>query len=131
MEDYIEINKDKLDMLFDIQYDFQNELENLERIKDPKMKQEFVNQTILALHEEAVEAMKESAYKNPNYVEFGWKKQQEWNEDNFKEEIIDLMHFVINLCVAVNMKSDEFYKIFINKNKKNRLRQKDENFKYK
>jgi len=131
MEDYIEINKDKLDMLFDIQYGFQNELGNLERIKDPKKKQEFVNQTILAIHEEAVEVMKESAYNNPNYVEFGWKKYQEWNEENFKEEIIDLMHFVINLCVAVNMKSYEFYKIFINKNKKNYIRQKDENFKYK
>ena len=108
---------DKLNEMFLIQRKLQNKLGNLERIeKSEKLKQSYINQMILAIHEEAVEIMRETPYKNPEYVEFGWKKNQEWNEEKYKDEIIDLWHFVMNLSIAVNMDAKEFYERYLFKN---------------
>lgn len=69
--------KDKLDELFNYQCEFQKKLGTLDKTRlSPAMKQQYINQMILALHEEAVEIMRESAYKNPDFVPFGWKKTQ-------------------------------------------------------
>ena len=78
---------------------------------------------ILALHEEAVEIMRESSYKNPDYVPFGWKKEQKSNNEKFKEEIVDILHFVVNLCLVSGMDSSELHQRYLNKNKENHLRQ--------
>ena len=113
---------DKLDKMFDIQYRCQQQLENWDWDsikKNPQLKQQLVNQMILACQEEIVEIMKESAYKNPDYTRFGWKKGQQWNEDNFKEEIVDLWHFVMVLWLTVNGTPDEFFNIYKRKNAKN------------
>lgn len=113
-----------LKLMFDKQKEFQTKLGNIKKIKEcDSWKQEFVNQMILACHEEIVEIMRESAYKNPDFVEFGWKKTQIWNEQKFKEEIIDLWHFVMNLCIAVHLEPEEFFKIYCDKNKINFNRQ--------
>ncbi len=117
---------DKLDIIYNEQYKFQKNFGILKKInKSSAMKQQYINQMILALHEEAVEIMRESPYKNPNYVPFGWKKEQKFNIEKFKEEIIDIIHFVINLCIVVDMKPQEIYDKYLNKNKENHQRQKD------
>ncbi len=114
---------DMLREIFKKQANLQERLGNTEKIKDPILKQKFINQMILAVHEEAVEIMRESAYKNPDYVEFGWKKGQKFDEKKFKEEVADLLHFVVNLCLAVDMGADELFDRYINKNKENHKRQ--------
>ena len=96
-----------------------------EKIKDNSSKQQYINQNILALHEEATEIMRETAYKNPDYVPFGWKKNQNFNNEKFKEEIIDIIHFVLNLAIISGMNSKEIYKRYLGKNKANHKRQKD------
>ena len=115
---------DKLKHMFNIQNNFQERLGTWEKISySDSLKQQFINQMILALHEEATEIMRETAYKNPNYVPFGWKKSQENNYDKMKEEIVDIWHFVMNLAIISGMDSDEFYKIYLDKNKENHKRQ--------
>ena len=120
--------KKRLDMLEDLlcrQYDLQEYLGNWERIDcNPSMKQKFINQMILALHEETVELMRESAYKNPAYVEFGWKKGQEGNIEKFKDEIIDVLHFIFTLALIVDMNAEEIHKRYVIKNDENVARQK-------
>lgn len=106
--------------MFEHQKELQKKLGTLSKMNESEpMRQKYVNQQILAIHEEAVEIMRESAYKNPDFVEFGWKKGQQWDVDKFKEEIIDLWHFVMNLCIACNMDADEFYVRYCQKNKIN------------
>ena len=114
---------DKLKHMFELQHKLQERLGTWKKIENESDKQQFVNQQILALHEEAVEIMKESAYKNPELVKFGWKKGQKWNVENFKEEIIDIFHFVMNLAIISGMDSDEFYKRYCKKNNVNHERQ--------
>jgi len=117
---------DKLDEMFKHQYSLQEKLGNIKKFNESlSMKQQFINQMILAVHEEGVEIMKETAYKNPDYVPFGWKKGQGFNNDNFKKEIIDLQHFVLNLAIIAGMDSSEFSDLYLNKNKENFMRQDD------
>jgi len=114
---------DKLETIFELQKLLQDKVGTFEKIgNDPKMKQQFINQMILALHEEAVEIMRESAYKNPDYVPFGWKKGQKANNEKFKDEIVDLLHHTINLCLVSGMDSDELYRRYVKKNKENHER---------
>ena len=114
--------------MFKLQKELQEKLGNIKRINSCKEnKQQFINQMILAIQEEAVEIIRETAYKNPDYVMLGWKKGQKWNEENFKDELIDMWHFVMNLCIAVDMDSDEFYERYITKNKIN-IRRENENY---
>lgn len=115
-------NNDKLIDMFNIQYASQNTRGTWDKIKTPEMKQQFVNQMILASIEECTEIMRESAYKNPAYMPFGWKKTQEWNEGKFKEECVDLMHFLMNLFMTANGTPEEFYQMYKEKNKENLAR---------
>ena len=117
---------DKLDKIFQKQYKLQKALGNTIKInKNKKLKQQYINQMILAVIEESIEILRESPYKNPKYVPFGWKKGQIGNNNNFKKEIIDLMHFLVNLCIVSGMNSKEFYNLYINKNKENHKRKKE------
>lgn len=111
---------DKLDEMFKIQNKAQESRGTWDKINESESnKQQFVNQMVLAAIEECTEIMRETAYKNPEYMPFGWKKGQQWNEENYKEEIIDLMHFVMNLFMTVGGTSEEFFEIYKKKNKEN------------
>ncbi|KKK72310.1 hypothetical protein LCGC14_2905150 [marine sediment metagenome] len=116
--------KDMLDEIYTHQLDLQTKLGNIKKMNSsPQMKQQFINQMLLACHEEVTEIMRETAYKNPEFMPFGWKKNQTFNNELFKEEIIDLIHFVMNLCIVADMKPKEIYERYINKNKENHKRQ--------
>ena len=78
--------------------------------------QEYINEMVLATIDELMEALRETPWKS-------WKKNQEMNKDKFKDELIDTIHFIINLCLASGMNANEVYERFINKNKQNLERQ--------
>lgn len=48
-----------------------------------------------------------------------WKKNQEFNKVLAKEELIDVMHFIVNLALCLGMTYDEFDFMFMEKNKVN------------
>lgn len=109
--------EDMLSHMFEKQKEFQTRLGTYEKIgSDPAKLQQFMNQMILACHEEVTEIMRETAYKNPDFVPFGWKKTQTCNFDKMKEEIVDLFHFLMNLAIASGMDAKEFYEIYCKKN---------------
>ena len=114
---------DKLDRMFEIQNALQDRLGTWKKIENESDKQQFVNQMILAVVEEAIETLKKSPYKNPSFVKFGWKTTQVWDEKMFKMELIDIFHFIMNLSLAVGMNADEFFQVYCDKNKENHERQ--------
>lgn len=87
--------------------------------------QQYVNQQLLAIFEETVEVMKETAYKNPDATVFGYKASQAANLERMKEEIVDLLHFFVNLCMAAGMNEDELLERYLAKNRVNVERQKE------
>jgi dimeric dUTPase (all-alpha-NTP-PPase superfamily) len=117
---------DKLELMFQKQIELQIKLNGYERIfSSPKMTQSFINQMILAAIEELIEIMRETPYKHPDFTDFGWKKGQQMNEENFKKEIADLMHFVLNLCIAAKMDANELFSLYIDKNSINKQRKQE------
>ena len=113
---------DKLDKLFDLQKKFQIRLKNIpfESFSD---RQQFINLMTISCCDELLEALRETSWKNPQYIKHGWKKTQEFNEGAFKEELIDVWHFLINLSLAAGLTSSELYEAFLSKHQENNERQ--------
>lgn len=108
-----------LNEMFKKQVVLQERLNNFP-FRNSKQRQEFINTQSLALIDEIMEAIRETPWKP-------WKKSAVYNEENFKEELIDCWHFLINLSLASGMSSKEVYKRYINKNRVNHERQ-DNNY---
>lgn len=77
--------------------------------------QNFINMSGYALITEVVEALNETPWKP-------WKKRQRFNREKFKAELIDCFHFLLNLCISVDMTDIEIYKMYLEKNKTNHER---------
>lgn len=103
----------RLKKLFDKQKLFQEKLNN-----NYYKNQEYINIMTIAIIDELMEAIRETKWKP-------WKQQQQFNEENFKNELIDVWHFIINLTLASGMDANELYEKFCNKNKINHKRQKE------
>lgn len=99
---------DMLDSIFIHQKNLQKELNTFPKY----MEQQYIKDMVLAAHVELTEILNETAWKP-------WKKQQETHPLKYKEEIADLLHFVINLCLAAEMTPKELYNLYINKNREN------------
>ena len=105
---------DRLDKLFMRQDVLQRRLGNFPL--EPHATQQFITTQSIALIDEVMEALRETPWKP-------WKKQQPYEQENFKEELVDAWHFLINLSLASGMNSNELFKRFIKKNKANHKRQ--------
>lgn len=103
---------DRLDRLFHKQEILQERLKNTKLVGN----QEFINTMTLAAIDELMEALRETPWKP-------WKKQQKFNQNKFKGEIIDLWHFIINLSLAAGFNSKTLFEAFEDKNIINHQRQ--------
>jgi len=108
--------------IFTAQYKLQKRLA-FNKIKNDSDKQQYINQMLLALYEETTEIMRCSAYKNPEFVKFGWKKNQKNDFIHMKEELTDAFHFIVNIALAIGMTAEEFFETYMQKNKENHNRQ--------
>lgn len=105
-----------------------NELINLQRKlqidsygSDPaelsgEEKIQFIHWNVTALVDELHEALGEVGWKP-------WAKSRHINENEYKNELIDALHFLMNLCIVVNMDGDEVAERYKAKRLKNAQRQ--------
>jgi len=109
------MEKDKLDVIFELQKKFDTDViknRNLENIT-PK---DWILKETLAILSELSELISEVNFK-------WWKNEKEINWQNVKEELVDILHFFTSMCLKVNMTSEELYNLYIKKNKENFDRQ--------
>lgn len=52
-----------------------------------------------------------------------WKNKKELDIKAIKEEMVDILHFLVGMSVNVGMTSDEMFEIYYSKNKENFDRQ--------
>ena len=102
---------DKLEHMFELQEEFQTSL-GLDR-----KTQAYKNMNFMAMSDELHEFLRETPWKE-------WKKQQSLNTDRAKEELVDMFHFFMNLCLSVEMDADELYIRYKAKREENYDRQK-------
>ena len=112
---------DKLEQIFKKQKELQQKILNKE-ISELLENQEFINLNILACFSELNEILSETQWKNPYKIKYGWKKTQEFKIDKYKDELIDLLHFYVNLCISAGIEPNEIYSRYMKKNKINHSR---------
>jgi len=109
------------------QFDLQVRLGTFEKIKTDSDVQQFLNQNAIAIFEENMEILRETAYKNSDHLQFGWKKGQKFNLEKAKEETIDMFHFFMNLLIIFGISADDVMEMYHEKNQENKNRQ-DRNY---
>ena len=111
---------DRLDTIFERQKLFQTVLnqdlgkllKGDELLSSEKELQRLTKDTVLQLFSEIHEVLSEVNWK-------GHKRAFPIDKEKIREEIIDVFHFVVNLCLIWDMDANKLYDEFMKKNAKN------------
>ena len=107
--------EDKLDSIFSLQKGL-TEMMNLDRYQ--RDTEDKISALCTAIMHEAVELQRTTNWK-------WWKTPTEFNEEEAKEELIDIWHFVVQASLELNLKPEDILEEYQRKNEINRQRQKD------
>ena len=107
--------EDKLESIFSLQKGLENMM-NLDRY--PKDKEGKISVLCTAIIHEAVELQRTTNWK-------WWKTPTKFNQDDAKEELVDIWHFVVQASLELGLTPDEILDEYRRKNEINRQRQKE------
>lgn len=79
-------------------------------------KEEWIQKEVLAIVSELAELLEEVNFK-------WWKNPKPVNDDNVKDELVDILHFFTAACIHSGMDAKELYERYMRKNKENFDRQ--------
>lgn len=106
---------DKLEQIFALQQQFQDKLKRERGLADIPMEQWLQKQT-LAMVSELAELLEEVNFK-------WWKNPHALNVANIREELSDILHFFISMCIEAGMSADDLFAQYAGKNRENVRRQ--------
>lgn len=112
----MDTSTDKLSHIFQLQNSFDSALCE-KRDLGHITRQEWMQKEILAMLSELAELLDEVQFK-------WWKNPTPMNEEAAKEELVDILHFFVSMCLKMDMDADELYRRYLEKNKENFDRQK-------
>ena len=107
---------DKLDEIFSMQAALDGFIAKSRNLENKYSKSEWLQKKSLALIDEVTELLNEINYK-------WWKNEKPINDGAVKEELCDILHFFVSMCLDAGMSADELHKIYLEKNKENIARQ--------
>lgn len=105
---------DKLEHIFELQKGFQDKLKRERQLDYPP--DVWIQKQTLAMLSELAELLEEVNFK-------WWKNPHELNMANIHEELSDILHFFISMCLESGMTADDLYNVYVGKNKENHARQ--------
>lgn len=106
---------DKLEKIFAMQKMLNDDIRqkrNLENIS----KEEWIQKQTLAMISELSELLDEVNFK-------WWKNEKPVDEQLVKEELVDILHFFVSMCLVYDMDAEELANMYMDKNKENFDRQ--------
>ena len=109
-----EIENDKLERIFELQKDLNDRI-----IKERDIDlcfDEWIRQWCLAIFSETNEILDEINWKH-------WKNYRHIDNEAVKEEIADVLHFVVSLALTCGMTADDLFERYTSKNGENHERQ--------
>ena len=107
---------DKLTQIFEMQEELNSRIGvNLRDIDDDEKTKWILNYT-RAMQQELAELTDSVPWK-------WWAKDQEFDHQNAKVEVVDLFHFLVSLAQTLGMTADDVFNAYIAKNKVNHERQ--------
>ncbi len=106
---------DKLENIFKHQNRFDTELAETRGLKDISMEQ-WIQKETLAMLSELSELIDEVNFK-------WWKNPKPVDTDKVKDELVDILHFFVSMCLKTGMDANELHERYLSKNKENFARQ--------
>ena len=106
---------DRLDEIFRMQKALNDDIiarRHLEGISDT----EWIQKQTLAMLSEMAELLNEVNFK-------WWKNPKPVYDHAVKEELVDILHFFVSMCLRAGMTPQEMYDIYMEKNRENFNRQ--------
>ena len=94
---------DKLDELFQLQKDLDEEIITRRGLSDIS-KEQWVQKDILAIISELGEVLDEVNFK-------WWKNPKEIDNVALSEELVDVLHFFLSMCIHAGLDADTVYRI--------------------
>lgn len=79
----------------------------------------WIQMEVLAIISELSEILDEVNFK-------WWKDPKAIDDERLKEEIVDVLHFFVSMCLKAGIGPEELYQAYIRKNQENFARQKGE-----
>lgn len=106
---------DKLENIFKYQKMFDSELAERRGLTDIKM-EVWIQKETLAMLSELAELIDEVNFK-------WWKNEKPVDVDKVKDELVDILHFFVSMCLKTGMDAGELHQRYLDKNKENFARQ--------
>lgn len=111
------MSKDMLKEIFRLQEQFDRavvEHRGLDYARDV-----WIQKEVLAIISELSEILDEVNFK-------WWKDPQEIDHERLREEIVDVLHFFVSMCLKAGIGPEELFQAYIRKNQENFSRQEGE-----
>lgn len=106
---------DKLENIFKYQNMFDTELSERRNLGDISM-EAWIQKETLAMLSELAELIDEVNFK-------WWKNEKPVDVDKVKDELVDILHFFVSMCLKTGMDAEELHQRYLEKNKENFDRQ--------
>lgn len=108
-------SKDRLSIIFDMQKLLNDDIRQ-KRGLDGIPREQWIQKQTLAMLSEMAELLDEVNFK-------WWKNPKPVDEDALKDELVDILHFFVSMCLEAGMPPQELYDRYIGKNRENFNRQ--------
>jgi dimeric dUTPase (all-alpha-NTP-PPase superfamily) len=107
--------EDRLSAIFAMQRQLNDDIRQKRGLHDIPPEQWIQKQT-LAMVSELAELLDEVNFK-------WWKNPKPVDESALKDELVDILHFFVSMCLEAGMSPQEMYDRYMAKNRENFLRQ--------
>ena len=106
---------DKLDRIFAMQQALNEDI-RIRRSLTGFTREEWIQKQMLAMLSEMAEVLDEVNFK-------WWKNPKPTDENALKDELVDVLHFFLSMCLEAGLDAQELYERYLAKNKENFDRQ--------
>lgn len=106
---------DKLEHIFEMQKALDTEIIK-KRSLSGYSSSEWIQKDVLAIVSELGELLDEVNFK-------WWKNAKEIHTPSLHEELVDVLHFFVSMCLHAGLTPEEMYRIYLDKNEENFNRQ--------
>jgi len=106
---------DRLEHIFQLQRAFDEELARRRNLP-AYTPEEWIQKEVLAMISELAELLDEVNFK-------WWKNPRPLNLEAIKGELVDLLHFLVSMCLKLGINAEELYQGYVQKNQENFKRQ--------
>lgn len=120
---------DKLDTLMHMQSALQDRLGYDLNGMGMRERTQYIKEYMLHAEHELHEMVQELPYFKPWKQSPSTHKEMQRMVDKAKEEYIDVLHFMLNIALALGFTADELYDGYIDKNMLNHRRQEQDGYK--